>query len=92
MIQPSSQLAFWAGRADHVELLVNQYPQVLLLSGAPSLLSSQPVFVIGIACSKVQDLALGLAESHESHSPPLRLELSLWMTSFPSSVPTVPPS
>ena len=54
----------------HVELLVNhQHLQVLLLNP----FSSQPVFVLGIAPTHVQDLALGLAEPHEVHTgPPLK--------------------
>jgi len=45
----------------HVELLVHQYPQVLLRAALKSL-SAQPVLVFGIALTHVQDLALGLIE------------------------------
>jgi len=57
----------------HAELLINQHPQVLLLRAALNSLSVQPVFVLGIAPTHVQDLALGLAELHEVRvGPPLK--------------------
>ncbi|KAK4819146.1 hypothetical protein QYF61_025826 [Mycteria americana] len=57
----------------HVELLINQYPQVLLLRAALNPFSAQPVFVLGIAPTHVQDLALGLVELHEVRTgPPLK--------------------
>ncbi|KAK4818497.1 hypothetical protein QYF61_014227 [Mycteria americana] len=57
----------------HVELLINQHPQVLLLRAALNPFSAQPVFVLGIAATHVQDLALGLVELHEVHmGPPLK--------------------
>ena len=40
----------------HVELLVNQHPQGLLLRAALNSFSTQPVFVFGIASTRVQDL------------------------------------
>ncbi|KAK4831476.1 hypothetical protein QYF61_017724 [Mycteria americana] len=54
----------------HIELLINQQPQVLLLRAAFSPFFSQPVFVLGIALTHVQDLALGLVELHEGHMGP----------------------
>jgi len=39
-----------------VELLVNQHPQVLLLKASLNPLSAQPVLVLGIALTQVQDL------------------------------------
>ena len=48
----------------HVELLVNQHPQVLLLRAALNPFSTQPVFVLGIVLNQVQDLALGFVELH----------------------------
>jgi len=57
----------------HVELLIHQYPQVLLLRAALEPLSAQPVLVFGIAPTHVQDLVLGLAELHAVHTgPPLQ--------------------
>jgi len=68
---PPSPCAHAAGDAaqgtlmGHVELLVSQHPQVLLLRAALDPLSAQPVVVLGIAPTRVQDLALGLVELHE---------------------------
>ncbi|KAK4827563.1 hypothetical protein QYF61_019187 [Mycteria americana] len=57
----------------HVELLINQHPHVLLLRAALNPFSAQPVFVLGIALTHVQDLALGFVELHEVHTgPPLK--------------------
>ncbi|KAK4830748.1 hypothetical protein QYF61_013198 [Mycteria americana] len=52
----------------HVELLINQHPKAAL-----NPFSTQPVFVLGIAPTRVQDLALGLVEFHEvCMGPPLK--------------------
>jgi len=51
----------------HVELLIQQYPQVLLLRAALKSLSAKTVLVFGIAPTHVQDLALGLVELHAVH-------------------------
>jgi len=57
----------------HAELLVNPHPQVLPVSAALNPFSAQPVFVLGIAPTQVQDLALGLVELHGVHmGPPLQ--------------------
>jgi len=49
-----------------------QHPQVLLLRAALNSFSAQPVFVLGIAPTHVQDLALGLLKLHEVRTgPPL---------------------
>jgi len=50
---------------DSLELLVGQHPQVLLLRAALNPLCAQPVFVLGIALTQMQDLALGLVALHE---------------------------
>ncbi|KAK4832092.1 hypothetical protein QYF61_020707 [Mycteria americana] len=57
----------------HVELLINQHPQVLLLRAALNPFSAQPLFVLGIVLTHVQDLALGLVKVHEVPTgPPLK--------------------
>ncbi|KAK4818782.1 hypothetical protein QYF61_019128, partial [Mycteria americana] len=57
----------------HVELLINQHAQVLLLRAALNPFSTQPVFVLWIVPTHAQDLALGLAELHEVRTgPPLK--------------------
>ncbi|PKU40461.1 hypothetical protein llap_9237 [Limosa lapponica baueri] len=49
------------------------HPQVLLLRAALNPFSAQPVFVLGIAPTQVQDLARGLVELYEVHTgPPLK--------------------
>jgi len=56
-----------------VETLINQHPKVLLLRAAFNPFPTQPVFVLGIALTQVQDLALGLVELQEVCSgPPLK--------------------
>jgi len=44
----------------HIELLVNEHPQVLLLRAALNSFSSQPLSGLGIAPAQVQGLALFL--------------------------------
>ena len=58
----------------HVQLFIHQYPQVLLHRAALNAFIPQPVFVLGIAPTEVQDLALGLVEPREVHMASL-LEL-----------------
>jgi len=55
----------------HAEFLINQHPQVLRAALNP--FSAQPVLVLGIVLTQMQDLALGLVELHEVHTgPPLK--------------------
>ena len=49
----------------HVESFINQHPQILLLRAAPKPFSVQPVSVLGVTLTQVQDLALGLVELNE---------------------------
>lgn len=57
---------------DHVEFLVNQHAQVLLRV-ALSPFSAQPVFILRIILTYMQDLTLGLVELHEvCRGPPFR--------------------
>ncbi|KAK4805635.1 hypothetical protein QYF61_009861 [Mycteria americana] len=58
----------------HVQLFIHQYPQVLLHRAALKQFIPQPVLILGVALTQVQDLALGLVEPHEVHMGPL-LEL-----------------
>ena len=77
----------------HVELLINQHPQVRVLRAALNPFSAQPVFVLGIVPIHVQDVAFGLVEPHEFRTGPLSsLSRSLWMASHPASVLTGPHS
>jgi len=62
----------------HVELLINQYPQVLLLRAALNSFSAQPLFGLGITPTHMEDLAFGLVELHEVRTgSPLKLSRSL---------------
>ncbi|KAK4815543.1 hypothetical protein QYF61_003235 [Mycteria americana] len=58
----------------HVQLFTHQYPQVLLCRAALNPFIPQPVLILGVAPTQVQDLALGLVEPPEVHMDPL-LEL-----------------
>ena len=55
----------------HVQLFIHQYLQVLLRRAALNLFIPQPVLILGVASTQVQDLALGLVEPHEVHTGPL---------------------
>ena len=67
-VQPSTRVAFWAASARC--WLTGSFPppsplQVLLLGAALQPLLAQPGFVLGIAPTRGQDLALGLVELRE---------------------------
>jgi len=64
-----------------VEFLVNQQPQGLLLRVALNPFSAQPVFVLGIALTYLQDPALDLMKFTQAHLS--SLVRSLWMASLP---------
>jgi len=68
----------------HVEFLVNQHLQVLLLRAALNSLSTQPVFVLGIAKTHMQHLALGLLELYKVHTAPLLKPLTVLLDGIPS--------
>ncbi|KAK4816418.1 hypothetical protein QYF61_016854 [Mycteria americana] len=57
-----------------VQLFTHQYPQVLLCRASRNPFIPQPVLILGVALTQVQDLALGLVEPHEVRTGPL-LEL-----------------
>ncbi|PKU45108.1 hypothetical protein llap_4594 [Limosa lapponica baueri] len=57
----------------HIELLIYQHPQVLLLRAALNPFSLQHVCVFGIASTHMQDFVLALVEFHEVRTgPPLK--------------------
>ena len=62
---PGCKRILWAP----VQVFINQCPQVLLGRAAPNSFSAQPVSVLGIAPTQMQDLALGLLELYEVHTP-----------------------
>ncbi|KAK4820500.1 hypothetical protein QYF61_000079, partial [Mycteria americana] len=55
----------------HVQLFIHQYPQVLLCRAALNSFIPEPILILGVAPTRVQDLALGLVEPHEVHMGPL---------------------
>ena len=55
----------------HAKPLINQHSQVLLVRAALNPYFAQPVFVLGIASTHIQHLALGLVELHEVCTGPL---------------------
>jgi len=63
----------------HDDSFINQHSQILLLRAALKPFSTQPVYVLGIALTQVQDLALGLVELHEvgmdPHLKPVQVPL-----------------
>ncbi|KAK4827281.1 hypothetical protein QYF61_016427 [Mycteria americana] len=71
-----------------------QYPQVLLSRAALNPFIPQPVLILGIAPTQVQDLALGLAEPHEVHMGPLLELVQIHLDDIPSLrlsfIPSVP--
>lgn len=57
----------------HIKLFINRYPQILFLRAVLSPSLAQPVFVLEIALTQVQDLSLDLVDHHEvCMSPPLK--------------------
>jgi len=68
----------------HIELLVNQHPQVLLGRAALNPVSAQPVFVLGIALTRVQDLAFGLVELHGGRTGPSLKPVTVPVDGIPS--------
>ena len=68
----------------HVELLITQHPQVLLLRAVLNSFFTQPGFVLGIALAQVQDLAYGLIELHEVHTGPVLKLVCVPLDSIPS--------
>ena len=68
----------------HIELLINLYTQVLLLRADLNPLTAQPVSVLGIAPTHMQDLVLGLVEPHEVHTGPPFKPVKVLLNGIPS--------
>ncbi|KAK4825246.1 hypothetical protein QYF61_025645, partial [Mycteria americana] len=68
----------------HVHLFIHQYPQVLLRRAALSPFIPQPVLILGVAPTQVQDLALGLVEPHDVHTGPLFQLVQVPLDGIPS--------
>ncbi|KAK4826814.1 hypothetical protein QYF61_011622, partial [Mycteria americana] len=69
----------------HVQLFMHQYPQVLLLRAALHPFIPQSVWILGIAPTQAQDLALGLLELHEVHLGPQNIWSQLALCKEPAS-------
>lgn len=70
LMQPRRRLAFWdASALGHGQFFIYHLSQVLLHRAPLKPLTTQPVFVLGIVQTQVQDIALGLVEPHEGQSP-----------------------
>ncbi|PKU46981.1 rna-directed dna polymerase from mobile element hypothetical protein [Limosa lapponica baueri] len=68
----------------HVKLPIHEHSQVLLLRAALQPFSAQPVFVLGIAMSQVQDFALGLVELNEVYTGTLLKPVQVPLDGIPS--------
>ena len=68
----------------HVQLFTHQHPQVLLGRVALNPFILQPVLIVGVALTQVQDLALGLVEPHEVHVGPLLEFVQVPLDGIPS--------
>jgi len=52
----------------HVQLFIHQYSQVLLGRAALNPFIPQPLLILGVAPTQMQDLALGPVKFHEVHT------------------------
>ena len=67
-----------------MESCINRHPQILLLRTVLRPFSTQPVPMLGIASTQVQDLACGLVEYHKvDMGPPLK-PVQVSLDSIPS--------
>ncbi|KAK4825855.1 hypothetical protein QYF61_003129 [Mycteria americana] len=91
---PLAFLATWGILLAHIQLAVNQHPQVLLCWAAFQPLFPKPVALHGVAVAQVQDLALGLVEPHTTGlSPsiqPVQVPLQSLLTLKQIKTPTQP--
>ena len=71
-MQPRTWMAFWAASA-YCLLMLSLSSTSIPLSAALKTFFTQPVPVLGITLTQMQDLALGLVELHEvDMGPPLK--------------------
>ncbi|KAK4823178.1 hypothetical protein QYF61_027082 [Mycteria americana] len=68
----------------HVQLFIHQYSQALLHRAALNPFIPQPVLILGVALTQVQDLALGLVEPHEVQTGPHLELVQVPLDSIPS--------
>jgi len=63
---------------------IHQYPQVLLGRAALHPFIPQPVLIVGVAPTQMQDLALGLVEPQQVHTGPLLKLVQVPLDDIPS--------
>ncbi|KAK4821930.1 hypothetical protein QYF61_004933 [Mycteria americana] len=68
----------------HIQLAVNQHPQVLFCWAAFQPLFPKPVALHGVAVAQVQDLALGLVKPHTIHPSPSIQPVQVPLQSLPT--------
>ena len=68
----------------HAQLFVHQYPQVLLCRAALNLFTPQPVLMLGIDPTQVQDFILGLVEPRKFNTGPLLKLVQVPLNGIPS--------
>ncbi|KAK4823028.1 hypothetical protein QYF61_024830 [Mycteria americana] len=68
----------------HIQLAVNQHPQVLFCQAAFQPLFPKPVALHGVAVTQVQDLALGLVEPHTIELGPSIQPVQVPLQSLPT--------
>lgn len=83
----SSQYMGASGLSVHivnpVELLIYQHSQILFPRAAPCSFFAQPMFVLGIALTHMQDLGLGLVELRKVHTDPLLQPVQIPLEAIP---------
>jgi len=67
-----------------VQLCIHHYPQVLLGRVALKPLIPQPVLILGVTPTQMQDLTLSLVEPHEVHMGPLLKLVQVPLDGIPS--------
>ncbi|KAK4806220.1 hypothetical protein QYF61_001143 [Mycteria americana] len=68
----------------HIQVAVNQHPQVLLCQAAFQPLFPKPVALHGVAVAQVQDLALGLVKPHTIDLSPSIQPVQVLLQSLPT--------
>lgn len=86
-LDAAQDVVFFLGcKLGHVELLIHKEPQVLFPRAALNPFPAQPLFLLGIALTKVWDLTLGLAEPHGIHIASLLTAVKVLLGGITSSM------
>ncbi|KAK4823633.1 LOW QUALITY PROTEIN: hypothetical protein QYF61_004366 [Mycteria americana] len=76
----------------HIQLAIDQHPQVLFHWATFQPLFPKPVALHGVVVTQVQDPALSLVEPHTTGLSPLIQPVQIPLAFVPSSRPTLPPN